>query len=90
MSAASCCVSPCVTVHWLLLVPLLLLSVPQLGLELPGSSVLLTCQRLSVSCPAPCTVVQLSLELPGSGVMRLAASPKEYSCASEGEENAAL
>lgn len=33
---------------------------------------------------------QLSLELPGAGVMRLAGSPKEYSCASEGEENAAL
>ncbi|KAI7841388.1 hypothetical protein COHA_005006 [Chlorella ohadii] len=33
---------------------------------------------------------QLSLELPGSGVMRMAGSPKEYSCASEGEENAAL
>lgn len=33
---------------------------------------------------------QLSLELPGAGVMRMASSPKEYSCPSEGEENAAL
>lgn len=33
---------------------------------------------------------QLSLELPGSGVMRLSGSVREYSCASEGEENAAL
>ena len=39
---------------------------------------------------ACCPPAQLSLELPGSGVMRLAGSPKEYSCASEGEENAAL
>ncbi|PSC71097.1 Tetratricopeptide-like helical [Micractinium conductrix] len=33
---------------------------------------------------------QLSLELPGSGVMRMSGSVREYSCASEGEENAAL
>lgn len=33
---------------------------------------------------------QLALELPGSGVMRIAGSPKEISCPSEGEENAAL
>lgn len=33
---------------------------------------------------------QLSLELPGSGVMRLSGSVREFSCASEGEENAAL
>lgn len=33
---------------------------------------------------------QLALELPGSGYMRMSGSPKEYSCASEGEENAAL
>jgi hypothetical protein len=33
---------------------------------------------------------QLALELPGSGAMRMAGSPKEYACASEGEEEAAL
>lgn len=33
---------------------------------------------------------QLALELPGSGFMRMAGSPKEYACASEGEEQAAL
>lgn len=33
---------------------------------------------------------QLALELPGNGFMRLAGSPKEFACASEGEENAAL
>lgn len=33
---------------------------------------------------------RLSLELPGSGVMREAGSPREFACASEGEENAAL
>ena len=33
---------------------------------------------------------QLALELPGSGVMRMAGSPKEISCSSEGEEQAAL
>ena len=33
---------------------------------------------------------QLSLELPGVGFMRMDGSPKEYACASEGEENAAL
>ncbi len=33
---------------------------------------------------------QLALELPGSGFMRMAGSPKEYACASEGEEHSAL
>ena len=33
---------------------------------------------------------QLALELPGSGFMRMAGSPKEYACPSEGEEQAAL
>jgi hypothetical protein len=33
---------------------------------------------------------RLSLELPGSGVMREAGSPREFACASQGEENAAL
>jgi len=33
---------------------------------------------------------QLALELPGAGSMRMAGSPKEYACASEGEEQAAL
>ena len=32
----------------------------------------------------------LRLQLPGSGVMRMSGSVREYSCASEGEENAAL
>ena len=40
--------------------------------------------------PSPRPRPQLSLELPGRGFMRLAGSPKEYACASEGEENAAL
>lgn len=33
---------------------------------------------------------QLALELPGSGMMRMAGSPKEYACPSNGEENAAM
>ncbi|KAI3436014.1 hypothetical protein D9Q98_002071 [Chlorella vulgaris] len=33
---------------------------------------------------------QLALELPGSGLMRMSGSVREYSCASEGEENSAL
>ncbi len=33
---------------------------------------------------------QLALELPGSGFMRMAGSPKEFACPSEGEEHAAL
>jgi tetratricopeptide (TPR) repeat protein len=33
---------------------------------------------------------QLALELPGSGFMRMAGSPKEYACPSDGEEQAAL
>lgn len=32
----------------------------------------------------------MALELPGSGVMRMAGTVREYACASEGEENAAL
>lgn len=33
---------------------------------------------------------ELALELPGSGVVRLAGSPKEYACPSDGEESTAL
>lgn len=33
---------------------------------------------------------QLALELPGNGFMRMEGSPKEYACASEGEENSCL
>lgn len=33
---------------------------------------------------------QLALELPGTGLMRMSTSPREYACASEGEENSCL
>lgn len=32
----------------------------------------------------------LALELPGNGAYRMATSPREYSCPSDAEENAAL
>lgn len=40
-------------------------------------------------CPPGCPPPRAA-QLPGSGVMRLSGSVREYSCASEGEENAAL
>lgn len=39
---------------------------------------------------APNAPLSWAVQLPGSGVMRLSGSVREYSCASEGEENAAL